>query len=917
MRKRSFWTAVGIMIGLIWTAALGAQDASRWTAWLYAPQTGAVYQVAASGALLDAQTLPLPADYELYPYDIALSPDGQIAAYVVSDAQFQARQWVIYDLAERRILHTPRLDISAESSSTGSARAQSFDSSGERLAFGYGSARGTAWQLDIYDLGSGELLHNLNSTSPLLDGVLTPVVNSHPLVLHYADPHVDFALVAGGGEASFAVYRWDAAAQTVRAFPAYRSRDFDSFAPTGEIVSAYADPALPGTGVNTLAASAPDHSIPTPFYTLADRALRSPRFVHNGAQVLVQGIGGEDGWLLLGRGGTVRGIWTPNTPIENVVGTADGWLFTAANDDGTSALFAGAWAEGAVNTRPVWSSADAVPLRIIWLDDPALYDAGDYATWGDASALVASAPTATPTGTASTSVNAPMPDGQPAWSAWLHDGTGDLLRVRGDGVESVALRLPRPPEYPQYAGGIAVSRNGDLIAYHVSTATFEQSALLVYNVQNHQIIAQIDLGAVLPDTLTAFGAAQVFNETDTAFAAGYALADGGWQVLLIDLITGSIFHQLTHADLAPGRFADALPLVQHVADDLVWVLLTPEAYRSGRPTSIIWDTRAGTVAETPAYPGASGDTFLTTGEAVTAFHDPRLPSSFDFGIDRDNTIIPQANALFVYRGGFATIAPFYSDATVSFDTVRFVENGARLLVSGVTANATRVWQLVGRDGALLGSPSGDWRPTTPAALRGLTTGFAYLRTAGADTELRVVDTRAGVDAGQRIWMGAGEWTLLWAREDVPTAPSAYPAWAQAAPPLTVDDFALFLPQFNPQTTVDPNAPTPTVFPTPLPLFVAGMQAQVQTLEGEILNLRDQPGVSGTLLARIEGGVIVTLLADPVAAEGFVWWQVRVEGGVDPQTGQSTRGLVGWVVENTGDLQTLIPVQPTPTATGTP
>lgn len=63
-----------------------------------------------------------------------------------------------------------------------------------------------------------------------------------------------------------------------------------------------------------------------------------------------------------------------------------------------------------------------------------------------------------------------------------------------------------------------------------------------------------------------------------------------------------------------------------------------------------------------------------------------------------------------------------------------------------------------------------------------------------------------------------------------------------------------------------------------------------TEEGEGLNLRDAPSLSGTVLEQLTAGEYVEILDGPVAADGETWWRVRPywwgEGGVE-----------GWAVED--------------------
>ena len=74
-------------------------------------------------------------------------------------------------------------------------------------------------------------------------------------------------------------------------------------------------------------------------------------------------------------------------------------------------------------------------------------------------------------------------------------------------------------------------------------------------------------------------------------------------------------------------------------------------------------------------------------------------------------------------------------------------------------------------------------------------------------------------------------------------------------------------------------------------------AAINTTGGDRLNMRDAVGLNSTVIARVESGVRVVVTDGPVAADGFIWWQIRL-----------STGQVGWVVEQAEGVQTLIPAR---------
>lgn len=72
----------------------------------------------------------------------------------------------------------------------------------------------------------------------------------------------------------------------------------------------------------------------------------------------------------------------------------------------------------------------------------------------------------------------------------------------------------------------------------------------------------------------------------------------------------------------------------------------------------------------------------------------------------------------------------------------------------------------------------------------------------------------------------------------------------------------------------------------------GGQATVNVLD-DGLSLRVEPSINAEVLEKMPDGTVVEIIAGPQAADGFIWWQVRTEGGNE-----------GWSVEQADNLTTL-------------
>ncbi len=107
-----------------------------------------------------------------------------------------------------------------------------------------------------------------------------------------------------------------------------------------------------------------------------------------------------------------------------------------------------------------------------------------------------------------------------------------------------------------------------------------------------------------------------------------------------------------------------------------------------------------------------------------------------------------------------------------------------------------------------------------------------------------------------------------------------------------------------EPTVASSSPTarPTPLPTAVPVVVAeapdappvltiGGRARVANLSGAPLRAREAPGLTTRIVARIPEGSEVELLAGPVEAEGYVWWQIAGAAGTGWSAERSLEGVV--------------------------
>ena len=267
-------------------------------------------------------------------------------------------------------------------------------------------------------------------------------------------------------------------------------------------------------------------------------------------------------------------------------------------------------------------------------------------------------------------------------------------------------------------------------------------------------------------------------------------------------------------------------------------------------------------------PGPPADLFPQTGEAILIVSDARFPML----PDQPN------NTLQVYDPTSRSRYPFYSNGEVALVDAWFVQNGRQILLHCKRAepDLPSVWLLIERDGSVA------WLlpPVERQEVRGTVNGFVYTRLREDGTTELVAYDLARPLLERVVWAGEGVWELVQV-ENQPTTYGPFRMWAQLAEPVSETP--------QPEETI---APTP--FPPPPPLMSVGEQALVQTIDGEVLYMRDAP-LTGEIVFHLLDGMIVDLLEGPVQAGDFTWWRLRTWDDIE-----------GWAAQAFEDVTTLIP-----------
>lgn len=474
-------------------------------------------------------------------------------------------------------------------------------------------------------------------------------------------------------------------------------------------------------------------------------------------------------------------------------------------------------------------------------------------------------------------------DDPPAtWTAWLHYGRHlTLIDSNGDTLREIDLPLPEGYGLVKYQSQKAgISRNGEFIAYLVSGEDFSVQLILFDLV--HDVIVLTYTIPELGSTSLYNSNQQMFNESNTAFAFGYRTIGNSWQLLIFDIVAKQVAFKLKDTD----PVAAILNLNQLPWNTRIWqfenmeVSFTLGFLDSDKDYAFVWNLVSNKIQPGFRFAFRRLDFFPPTGEVLSIDYSS-YPTSYYFQV-YDPTLSARYPFAFVTNSNFPPVQ------------IKFIQNGERILAGQ---------SIMERDGTIVG----DWKlPNNIALLDFSNTSMGFVYTAlvrnledGNPTILPAlyeVDTRDDkLDVGRVVWQISMKefqsyfepseqpfFDIAWVHSDAPVGP--FKPWAQLAEPV-------YAPTPQPSDMMI----TPTLIPTPPPLFHAGQTVRVQTIDGEILNLRAAPTRKSEIVVYIEDDTQLELLEGPVEAEGFYWWRVRLPDGLE-----------GWVVENDGELQTLMP-----------
>ncbi|MCS7070831.1 MAG: SH3 domain-containing protein, partial [Anaerolinea sp.] len=425
------------------------------------------------------------------------------------------------------------------------------------------------------------------------------------------------------------------------------------------------------------------------------------------------------------------------------------------------------------------------------------------------------------------------------------------------------------------------------------------------------------------------GSSYMWDSTNTRFALGYGtnLYSGptSWTIAVVDVTVGDITMMLTREDPAafaiPADFFYVIPVVQQFNDFTIIFNTIPFA-TEGLPQypTFGWDFTGSTTFPEDSYISLALDQ-NALGEAVMLVSSSAYP---DATLVESGLAIP--NIVSAYNA-FTGMRQDYLFAPNAF-RVNFTQSSELVTVSyvdGMSGEPNAILTYT-RGGMLAGEMSDGSLPVfNVTSVDGIAGGFIATASAGegraGGTTLYRVYTRPGSDPAPftavPVWnssLGAN-YEIAWVSDEqygpigqtepwgfanpntvfVPSDPVAIPL--QPTLPVAIP-IQPTLPVAIPVVPTLPVAvPVQPALPVAVPVQLRiGGQARVQTTAGDTLNVRTGAGRSFPVITQVNPGTIVSIIQGPVAADGFVWWQIMLPTGV-----------VGWSVEAADGVQTLVPL----------
>jgi hypothetical protein len=461
---------------------------------------------------------------------------------------------------------------------------------------------------------------------------------------------------------------------------------------------------------------------------------------------------------------------------------------------------------------------------------------------------------------------------QSRWSLWVYQAeTGQLLRVDNNGSVTTTVEMRQPA--PQ---SLVISPAGDRAAY-----LSNPQQIILRNLDTGEILAEIGLSDIgiahnQDDRLILSDVA--FSSDNQTFIYSEYLGGFGWQIQVYEIASASIIATLPSNGELVNNFAalhgGVQPKIISIQGDRI--SFSADIRQPVAVNTYHWFYRGNILSETVAAPSMNALSFPWSGEIILPLWDWRSQASNEaFRHDYQ-----QNNSLQAYTQ-FAGRFPVIYTPDLNIERVWFIQGGERLLLQVFEDELHSYWLIMERNGSELRR-----LPVAGSDVTGTPDGFIYTTPVEQQTAVVLVNTRTLANAGETLWIQPNRWRIVWAGSNQPNG--------------TLTSFVPLATSYQDPSGIPDIAATPTLAPAYNTLRYVGMEIQVFVPEEGYLNLRDAPSTTGNVLTLLESGSRGRIVGGSVEAEGFIWWEIEVNG------------RRGWVVESLPASVALIPPQNLPT-----
>ncbi|MCC7451670.1 MAG: hypothetical protein IT324_29955, partial [Anaerolineae bacterium] len=238
-----------VTVSMPGTAPVSA-GGQRWSAWMFNPDNGQLLLLTdLMGSMPETLTLPMPAGYNQYPRNVAISRDWHYMAYVVTNTTTGRRMLNVYDRNMARAAFGYPLPVTIGDSLDFVANEFVFNETSTALAFAY-SLGDQGWEVKVFNLAAGAGIPTLRHDNP---AALAQKIDSRftlPVVQRFRGPEVALTVIrlATEGSDRYPNYTWNVTTGQIAPGSAYPSLDLDTLPTTDETISAASDSRFPTCG---------------------------------------------------------------------------------------------------------------------------------------------------------------------------------------------------------------------------------------------------------------------------------------------------------------------------------------------------------------------------------------------------------------------------------------------------------------------------------------------------------------------------------------------------------------------------------------------------------------------------------------------------------------------------------------------